>query len=121
MSVLYCTVVLLLPLLRTFNMFSSFSLPFKILGLGASNKNDTVHRPVTVKPVPVHEIETSRDKRARALKHILKINHANHSIIYHSLQFHNHAPHVSAVAFGLESILTVRLDTRLCISSGRLC
>jgi hypothetical protein len=28
------------------------------------------------------------------LKHLLKLNHANHAILYNERKFHNHAPHV---------------------------
>ena len=45
-------------------------------------------------PVDVIDIEETPEKRARTLKHLIKANHINHSIIYHNLQFHNHAPHV---------------------------
>jgi hypothetical protein len=39
------------------------------------------------------------------LKHLLKANHANFSIIYHHLTFHNHASHIlgSAYLFGATS------------------
>jgi hypothetical protein len=46
--------------------------------------------------VEIHDVETAAEKRPRTLKHLLKANHANHSIIYHDLRFHNHAPHVGA-------------------------
>jgi hypothetical protein len=36
----------------------------------------------------------SSDKRARRLKHLLKLNHATFSILYNRLRFHNHSPHV---------------------------
>ena len=49
---------------------------------------------MNLRPVREHNIETSSDRRARTLKHLLKANHINHSIIYHDLQYHNHAPHV---------------------------
>ena len=49
---------------------------------------------VDVRPVEVHDLDTLHDKRARTLKHLLKLNHVNHSIVYHHLQFHNHMPHV---------------------------
>lgn len=75
-------------------MFSSFSLPFKIFGIGGGDPGSGTARDVDLSPVAVHDIETSRDRRLRTLKHLIKINHANHSIIYHDLQYHNHAPHV---------------------------
>ncbi|TID17122.1 hypothetical protein E6O75_ATG09888 [Venturia nashicola] len=59
-------------------------------------------RPITLPNVSVHDIETLPDKRTRTLKHLVKANHHNHSIIYHDLQFANHAPHIlgSAYLFG---------------------
>ena len=48
---------------------------------------------IKISAVPVHDIETSTDKRARRLKHLLKLNHTNHAILFHYLQFHNHTPH----------------------------
>ncbi|GAB7348014.1 hypothetical protein MBLNU459_g5507t1 [Dothideomycetes sp. NU459] len=50
-------------------------------------------------PVQVHDIEERPEKRARTLKHLLKANHINHSIIYHHLEFHNHTPHILGSAY----------------------
>jgi Questin oxidase-like len=60
------------------------------------------HRRIDIPHVEVHSVETHPDKRPRTLKHLLRANHANHSIIYHNLQFDNHTPHIlcSAYAFG---------------------
>lgn len=49
---------------------------------------------VEVPPVETHDIETAAEKRSRTLKHLIKANHANYSILYNELRFHNHAPHV---------------------------
>lgn len=54
---------------------------------------------ITLPSVTVHKVEAGTDKPARTLKHLLKANHANHSVIYHSLQFHNHTPHVLGSAY----------------------
>ncbi|KAK4545734.1 hypothetical protein LTR36_002688 [Oleoguttula mirabilis] len=53
----------------------------------------------------VHDIEERPEKRARTLKHLLKANHINHSVIYNELRFHNHTPHIlgSAYILGAES------------------
>lgn len=53
----------------------------------------------------VHDIEERPEKRARTLKHLLKANHINHSVIYNELRFHNHTPHIlsSAYIFGADS------------------
>jgi hypothetical protein len=49
---------------------------------------------VDLPSVEIHDIETAAEKRPRTLKHLLKANHANYSVLYHDLRFHNHAPHV---------------------------
>ncbi|KAK4231040.1 cell cycle checkpoint protein RAD17 [Podospora fimiseda] len=55
--------------------------------------------------VEVHSVETDPEKRPRTLKHLLKANHINHSIIYHNLQFDNHMSHIlcSAYVLGADS------------------
>ena len=47
-----------------------------------------------IAPVKSFEIENAQEKPARALKHLLKLNHANYAILYNERKFHNHAPHV---------------------------
>lgn len=74
-----------------FSSFSSFQNPFVLPRFLGGNPGSTIN----VKPVEVHDVESQPEKRARTLKHLLKLNHANHSIIYHDLHFHNHMPHVS--------------------------
>lgn len=59
------------------------------------------HTTIDIPPVPVHDIETAPEKRPRTLKHLLKANHVNHSIIYHNLQFDNHTPHILCSAYWL--------------------
>jgi len=54
---------------------------------------------ISLPSVSIHDIEENPEKRARTLKHLIKANHINHSIIYHNLQFHNHTPHVLGSAF----------------------
>ena len=53
----------------------------------------------------IHDVEERPEKRARTLKHLLKANHINHSVIYNELRFHNHTPHIlgSAYIFGADS------------------
>ncbi|RAH54202.1 MGS207 protein [Aspergillus piperis CBS 112811] len=50
-------------------------------------------------PVKTQEIDTAHEKPARALKHLLKLNHANHAILYNDRKFHNHAPHILSSSF----------------------
>ncbi|KAK3337085.1 hypothetical protein B0T19DRAFT_411458 [Cercophora scortea] len=54
---------------------------------------------IDVPPVEVQLIETHPDKRPRTLKHLLRANHVNHSIIYHNLRFDNHLPHILCSAY----------------------
>lgn len=56
-------------------------------------------RIIDLSSVTTHEIENAQEKPARALKHLLKLNHANHAILYNNRRFHNHAPHVCLLAF----------------------
>ena len=52
-----------------------------------------------LEPVTVHDVEHLPEKRSRTLKHLLKANHINHSILYHHLQFSNHTPHILCSAY----------------------
>ncbi|KAL1297678.1 hypothetical protein AAFC00_006230 [Neodothiora populina] len=75
---------------------------FSNLGFGIPNflrSSDASAQGIDLAPVEIHEIEESPEKRARTLKHFIKGNHINHSIIYHHLEFHNHAPHILGSAF----------------------
>ncbi|KJX93532.1 hypothetical protein TI39_contig4297g00012 [Zymoseptoria brevis] len=54
---------------------------------------------IKVPKAEVHDIEERPEKRARTLKHLLKANHINHSIIYNQLRFHNHTPHILGSAY----------------------
>jgi hypothetical protein len=44
-------------------------------------------------PCEMVDIDTAQEKAARALKHLLKLNHANYAILWNERKFHNHAPH----------------------------
>src|SRR3569833_1801067 len=48
---------------------------------------------IQLDPVEVHNVETDPDKRPRTLKHLLRANHVNYSIVYHNLQYNNHKTH----------------------------
>ncbi|KAI1609937.1 hypothetical protein EDD36DRAFT_60605 [Exophiala viscosa] len=77
-------------------MFSNFipsSLPR--FGFGRVKTAQAINIP----SVEAHDIEVSSDKRARRLKHLLKLNHATFSILYSKLRFHNHNPHILGSAF----------------------
>ncbi|KAJ5632903.1 hypothetical protein N7490_009242 [Penicillium lividum] len=53
---------------------------------------------IDIPPVKIHDIEAP-EKHARALKYLLKLNHANYAILYNHRKFHNHAPHLLGAAF----------------------
>ncbi|MBE3044456.1 questin oxidase family protein [Candidatus Bathyarchaeota archaeon] len=52
-----------------------------------------------IAPTDLHNIEANPDRRARCLKHLLKANHVNYSIIYNNLQFDNHNAHILCSAY----------------------
>ena len=54
---------------------------------------------VSLPKAEIHNVEERPEKRARTLKHLLKANHINHSVIYNSLRFHNHTPHILSSAY----------------------
>ncbi|KAG9238277.1 hypothetical protein BJ875DRAFT_451550 [Amylocarpus encephaloides] len=54
---------------------------------------------IDLEHVEIYDVETAPEKRPRTLKHLLKANHINHSILYHSLQYHNHLPHILGSAY----------------------
>ena len=84
--------------LESLAMFSSFGqIPLSVPKFGFGRTPST--GPVNIAPVTVHDVETIPDKRARRLKHLLKLNHANFSILYNKLRFHNHTPHVGSLSF----------------------
>jgi hypothetical protein len=85
-------------------MFSSF-LP---LGIPKFGFGKTAHSgiPINIPSVQVHDSETASDKRGRSLKHLLKLNHVNFSILYHHLQFHNHTPHVSIATYNCYKLMS---------------
>lgn len=58
-----------------------------------------VYQAIPLEPVPVHNIASRPDKRSRTLKHLLRANHVNHAILYHSLRYHNHLPHILGSAY----------------------
>ncbi|KAK8035903.1 hypothetical protein PG991_001976 [Apiospora marii] len=54
---------------------------------------------IDLPPVKVHELESSPEKRTRTLKHLLKANHVNHSVLFGPNNFHNHTPHILGSAY----------------------
>ncbi|KAL8693129.1 MAG: hypothetical protein Q9218_001981 [Villophora microphyllina] len=84
-----------------FSSFSTFSNPFRLPRFLSGSTSNAVN----ISSVQIYDVETLHEKRARTLKHLLKLNHVNHSILYHQLIFHNHTPHIlgSAYLLGAES------------------
>lgn len=54
---------------------------------------------IDIPSVRVYDVETSTEKRDRRLKHLLKLNHANFSILWNHRRFHNHTPHILGSAY----------------------
>ncbi|KAI9713307.1 MAG: hypothetical protein M1812_006666 [Candelaria pacifica] len=79
-------------------MFSSLSSPFKVPKVFTGWKSGNAQK-VNIPSVEIHDVETSPERRARALKHLIRLNHASHSIIYHDLEFHNHCAHILGSAY----------------------
>lgn len=50
-------------------------------------------------PVEPVDYETSPEKRDRTLKHLLRANHQNYSVLYSRLRYHNHLPHALGSAY----------------------
>jgi len=63
-----------------------FSLPKFLFGVES--------RPIDLPSVQIQDLERGTDRRTRTLKHLIKANHANFSVIYHNLRFDNHMDHV---------------------------
>lgn len=57
------------------------------------------HKKIDIPPVEVHNVDNAPEKLPRTLKHLLRANHVNHSIVYHNLQFDNHMPHILCSAY----------------------
>ncbi|KAK6532927.1 hypothetical protein TWF281_007099 [Arthrobotrys megalospora] len=51
------------------------------------------------KPADVIAVDPAEDPRYRRFTHLLKLNHHDHSIFYHDLQYHNHLPYILASAY----------------------
>lgn len=64
---------------------------------GLLSSNET--RAIVIDSVEIHNVETSPEKRPRTLKHLLRANHVNHSLLYHGLQFDNHLAHILCSAY----------------------
>ncbi|KAJ3572484.1 hypothetical protein NPX13_g5032 [Xylaria arbuscula] len=60
---------------------------------------DASRSTIDIPPVEIHNVETAPEKRSRTLKHLLRANHINHSILYHDMRFHNHLPHILCSAY----------------------
>jgi hypothetical protein len=75
-------------------MTSMFRLSWPSFLTLSSITGNTTNRPIDLPSVEIHDIEKGTDRRARRLKHLLKANHANFSVLYNHMRFDNHMPHV---------------------------
>lgn len=76
------------------NMLSYVPIVNRLVGSASGNAKS-----IDLAPVEVHNVETVADKRPRTLKHLIRANHVNHSILYHNLQFDNHMVHILCSAY----------------------
>lgn len=72
----------------------SFSLPSLSSLLSSWNRPQ-----IDIPPAKIHDVETAPEKPARTLKHLLKLNHANHAVLYHDQNFNNHTPHILSSSY----------------------
>ncbi|KAG6236520.1 hypothetical protein E4U24_007750 [Claviceps purpurea] len=54
---------------------------------------------IPVPPVEVHHVETDPDRRARSLKHLLKANHVNYSLVSSQLRYDNQNAQILSSAY----------------------
>ena len=91
-------------------MFSFFSNVPSLLK--PSSQPTDKDKQINLGSVHIHDVETSDDKSSQTLKHLIKLNHINYSILFHDNQFHNHLPHVRQariLAFSIDTLLIVAL------------
>ncbi|EWC45978.1 hypothetical protein DRE_04771 [Drechslerella stenobrocha 248] len=72
-----------------------------VLDMGSTWSSSAGSRNQIIAPIERVRADTN-DPRHRRLIHLLKLNHIQHSIYYHYLQYHNHLAHllISAYMFG---------------------
>ncbi|KAL1643315.1 hypothetical protein SLS58_004986 [Diplodia intermedia] len=79
-------------------MSSMFTLPsIRLPSFGLGSKGPRVELP----SVEIHDVETAAEKRPRTLKHLLRANHANHSIVYKDGRCRNNTAHILGAAYVL--------------------
>ena len=86
-----------LQALRRSNAVDDDMLQFKLPSLPSFG--NLFQSGINIPKPEIHDVEERPEKRARTLKHLLKANHINHSIIYNQLRFHNHTPHILGSAY----------------------
>jgi hypothetical protein len=76
---------------------------------------------IRIPSVKIHEIETAVEKSGRALKHLLKLNHANFAVLYNERRFHNHTPHVCWFPLEImnDLVLTIVAGPEFCVPAWR--
>ncbi|KAI5808092.1 hypothetical protein DFH27DRAFT_544370 [Peziza echinospora] len=67
------------------------------LTTGACGDSDAdIYPTVRLPPVEVVDVEQLHDKRDRAMRHLVRLNHLEHAVLYggyRGFKFHNHLPH----------------------------
>ena len=79
---------------KDFHQLSRHTITFTMLSIFNPFRSAAPRPPdvIPLDPVKTHEVETTRSDSARTLKHLLKLNHAKHAILYSHDRFHNHLP-----------------------------
>ena len=83
-----------------YSSFSTFSIPVGLPRFLGGNPGTAID----IKSVEIYDVDIKPEKPARTLKHLLKLNHAKHAILFNDMQFHNHMPHVCTAHSGLVSL-----------------
>ncbi|KAF3919643.1 hypothetical protein ABW20_dc0104958 [Dactylellina cionopaga] len=54
-----------------------------------------------IDPIESFKVDPEKDTRYRRLTQLLKLNHHDHSLFYHNLQYHNHMAHLLVASYRL--------------------
>ncbi len=89
---------------RLFDMFSLLSGKSSMFTKNPRSVDD--NSDFDLEPVDINDVEIFNNKSFQTLKHLMKLNHIDHSILYNENQFHNHMPHVCPAISSLKLKLT---------------
>ena len=71
-------------------MFSLPSMPESITSLFKHRAEPGIR----LDTVETHDVDANQGPSGKAIKHLLKLNHATYSLLYHDMGYHNHMAHV---------------------------